>query len=223
MSSLLKSLRKKTMAGIIKDSKAHIKKSAECVMSLRSAFKKIKLEEFEEGKSKLNAIDDLERQADGIRRSILLSLSHSEIKDKTRESLAHLIKNIDRIANTANGAARIFSHMPNNYFKILFKENDFVIKMLDTSVDAVDQLIQMIDDLMGPGKNIDDFNNKIQKLEHEVDVYMGEIFDNFMNLSEQVPPFVAIQIAKGINYIEKISDAIEDTADYIKVVTIHSK
>ena len=33
-----------------------------------------------------------------------------------------------------------------------------------------------------------------------------------------VPAFVAIQISAGLNYMEAISDSVEDTADYLKEI-----
>ncbi|MHA1683148.1 MAG: DUF47 domain-containing protein [Promethearchaeota archaeon] len=223
MSSLLKSLRKSTTEKFIKSTKSHVRKAAECVMALKSAFKKIKNGGFDEAKKKLVALDELENQADVIRRSILLELTSSELQNRVREAFAHLVKNVDRIANTANGAGRIFSQLPDKYFSLIMHDEEFIMKMLDKSIEATNLLVKMLDGLSKASrKDIDGLNHKIQVLEHDVDNLMASLYEKLLNREEDVPSFVAIQVSKGINYIEAISDSVEDTADYIKVLTINA-
>ncbi|MFX0101659.1 MAG: DUF47 domain-containing protein [Candidatus Hodarchaeota archaeon] len=223
MSNLLKSLRKSTTVKIIKASKEHMRKAAECVMTLKAAFKQIKKGNHDVALEKFDAVSNLENQADELRRSILLDLTSSEIDHTTREALAHLIKNVDRIANTANGAGRIFAQIPKKYLELITKDLDIVLNMLDKSVEATKLLINLVDEMVGKRKNIDSINAKIQELEHDCDVFLADIFKDFLEMDEpSISPFVAIQLTKGVNFIESISDAVEDTADYIKVLTIRT-
>lgn len=223
MSNLLKSLRKSTTEKIIKASKEHMRKAAECVMTLKAAFKKIKKGEHDVALEKFDVLSTLENQADDMRRAILVDLSSSEIDPPTREALAHLIKNVDRIANTANGAGRIFAQVPKKYLEMISDELDIVMTMVDKSIEATKLLINLVDDMIGKRKKIDGINQKIQELEHDCDVFLAEIFNHFLNIEEHsVSPFVAIQLTKGVNFIEAISDAVEDTADYIKVLAIRT-
>ncbi len=217
-SSLLRSLRKQTTSKAIKSAKEHLRKASECVMTLESAFQKFKEKDIQEARRKLDALNNIEHQADEIRRSILLEITNSEIEETTKEALAHLVKNIDRIANTANSAGRIFYKLPGQYFEILFR-NEVLMSMIKTSVKTVKLIDKMVADLLN-GKDIDETNQTIQVLEHEVDLGLSSMYEYFLGLPDQIPPFVAIQLAKGIDYIEAITDAIEDVADYIKVLTI---
>ncbi|MHA1791737.1 MAG: DUF47 domain-containing protein [Promethearchaeota archaeon] len=222
MPSLLKSLRKSTVEKFIKSAKNHIRKTLECIMTLKSAFKKISAGNFALGKEKLKIIDELENQADHIRRSILVELPSSELDNRVREALAHLIKNIDRIANTANGASRIFVQIPDKYFKLIVGEDNIVMQMLEKTINAAELLVKMVDVLVDRGKKVDELNIKIQEAEHDVDKLLAKTYDGFLEMEDPIPPFVAIQISKGVNYIEAISDAIEDVADYIKILTIET-
>lgn len=222
MSTLLKSLRKNARGKVIKAAREHLNKAADCVLILDAAFERIKAGKIDEARQKFNALDDVERLADDIRRSILLEITNSEIEETTKEALVHLVRNIDRIANTANGSARIFYQIPTEFFGVI-TAHDTLFTMLKHTVEAVKKLGKMVDKLLGDGKNIDDINHEIQVLEHEVDKGLARMYEQLMARDDQgapVPPFVAIQISKGINYIESISDAIEDTADYIKMLTI---
>lgn len=201
-------------------------KASECVMTLRSAFEKIKDGPFEEGMKKLNIVSELEHQADQIRRSIILDIATSEIEENTKETLIHLIKNVDNIANTANAAGRIFAQVPQKYFDILVKkdDSDSIMKMLEKTVETTKILIKMVDELLSGGKKIDECNQNIQTMEHEVDIFISNVYKRLINLENpQVPAFVAIQISAGLNFIEAISDSVEDTADYIKEIATIKK
>jgi predicted phosphate transport protein (TIGR00153 family) len=226
MSKLLSSLKKTSTSKTIKAAKEHVLKASECIMTLRAAFQKFNEGvAFDEVLKKLNIVSDLEHQADQIRRSIILEVSSSEIEDKTREALMHLVKNVDNIANQTNATARIFVHVPQEYFEMLMKEGE-ILKMLDTTVEASKILINMIDELMSGGKRFDDLNQKIQTLEHDVDNGLSNMYGRLVTMdftSQPLQPFVAIQISAGLNFLEGITDAIEDTADYIKLLTIRKE
>ncbi|MBN2152886.1 MAG: DUF47 family protein [Candidatus Lokiarchaeota archaeon] len=219
MSKILSGLRKNTTSKTIKAAKDHISKASEVVSTLRSAFEKIKENSFEEGLNKLNMVSELEHQADQIRRSIILEIAGSEIEENVKEALMHLIKNVDKIANTANASARIFSQVPNKYFEMLVKDDDSILKMLEKSVEVTKLLLKMVDELLGSGRDIDRLNQSIQTIEHECDIYLSNIYRRLLNREgPDVPTFVAIQISAGLNYMEAISDAVEDTADYLKEI-----
>lgn len=220
MSKLLSSLKKTSTSKTIKAAKEHVLKASECVMTLRAAFQKYNEgAAFENVLKKLNVVSELEHQADQIRRSIILEISSSEIEDKTREALLHLVKNVDNIANQANATSRIFVHVPQEYYEMLMKDDE-IMKMLDITVEASKALISMIDELMSNGKRFDELNQKIQVLEHDVDNGLSNMYGRLVTMDINIQPFVAIQISAGLNFLEGITDAIEDTADYIKLLTI---
>ncbi len=219
MSKILSGLKKATTSNTIKAAKAHIIKASETTMALRSAFEKIKEKAYDEAIKKLYAVSELEHQADQIRRSIILEIAGSEIEETVKEALMHLIKNVDKIANTANASARIFAQVPSKYFDMLMGGDDAILKMLEKTVDVTKLLLKMVDDLLGTGKDIDKINQLIQSMEHECDMHLSGIYRRLLTLdTSQVPAFVAVQISAGLNYMEAISDSVEDTADYIKEI-----
>jgi predicted phosphate transport protein (TIGR00153 family) len=219
MSKILSGLKKATTSNTIKAAKAHIVKASEVVMTLRSAFEKVKERNYDETLKKFNAVSELEHQADQIRRSIILEIAGSEIEETVKEALMHLIKNVDKIANTANASARIFAQVPSKYFDMLMKDDESILKMLEKSVDVTKLLLKMVDELLATGRDIDKLNQSIQSIEHECDIHLSNIYRRLLTMENlQVPAFVAIQISAGLNYMEAISDSVEDTADYIKEI-----
>ncbi len=219
MSKILSGLKKATTSNTIKAAKAHIVKSSETVMALRSAFEKVKDKAYDEAFKKFNVVSELEHQADQIRRSIILEIASSEIEENVKEALMHLIKNVDKIANTANASARIFAQVPSKYFEMLMKDDDSILKMLEKSVETTKLLLRMVDELLATGKDIDKLNQTIQSTEHECDIHLSNIYRRLLTMDNpQVPAFVAIQISAGLNYMEAISDSVEDTADYLKEI-----
>ena len=116
-------------------------------------------------------VDELEHQADGIRRSILNMLSQAELPSKIRENLVHLVKRIDDIANAANASARILISM--NHMDFMNLGDDVHKNILDISrisADAVKKVNLMVDQLLNAEEaNIQELGEEVNKLEHQCD------------------------------------------------------
>ena len=166
-------------------------------------------------------VDDLEREADGIRRDLLMQISKSELSAQIREDLTTLVKRIDKIANMANGASRRMIGIPPD--DLMFLSD----KIFDKMLESIDNGIQAIKVLTVIWKRFQDADTeeilqlceKIQVLEHKCDIIQSEIYVELNKMED--PPFnqfVAIQISNLVDMIESISDKVEDVGDYIEVL-----
>ncbi len=166
-------------------------------------------------------VDDLEREADGIRREILMQISKSELSPQIREDLTHLVKRIDRIANMTNGASR---RMMGIQLENIMYLGDIVFDKLLESIDNAIQAVKVLTLIWKRFREADTEEiltlcEKIQVLEHKCDILQSEVYEELINLEE--PPFnhfVAIQISHLVDMIETISDKVEDVGDYIEVL-----
>lgn len=166
-------------------------------------------------------LDRLENEADILRREILISISKSELTTQMREDLSHVIKRIDRIANTTDGAARRLLGLNSQHFYSLGDE--ILSKMLEIvhlSIEAAKILYNLIKKLPEM-ENRETFKicEKIQSMEHKVDVLHSQIYEMLNKLTAlQFNAFVAIQICNFVDLLEAITDKIEDVSDYIEVL-----
>jgi predicted phosphate transport protein (TIGR00153 family) len=166
-------------------------------------------------------VDDLEREADGIRRDLLMQISKSELSSQIREDLTHLVKRIDKIANMTNGASRRMTGIPPD---ALMSLGDTIY---DKMLESIDHAIQATKVLTVIWKRFRDAETeeilslceKIQILEHKSDIIQSEIYKDLTKMEN--PPFnqfAAIQISNLVDMIESISDKVEDVGDYIEVL-----
>ncbi len=214
--------RDRNSANIFEGAATHLRKVLETLVEYERGFNiyvkeknpKLALEIF-------RRVDDLEREADGIRRDLLIQISKSELSSQIREDLTHLVKRIDKIANMANGASRRMVGIPPR--DVMSLGDSIFDKMLE----SIDHAIQATKVLTVIWKRFRDADieeilslcEKIQVLEHKSDIIQSEIYKELNNMEN--PPFnqfVAIQISNLVDMIESISDKVEDVGDYIEVL-----
>ena len=214
--------RDRNSANIMEGAATHLRKVLETLVEFERGFNIFVKEKNPDLALEIfRRVDDLEREADGIRRELLMQISKSELSSQIREDLTHLVKRIDKIANMTNGASRRMSGIPPD--ALMFLGDSIYDKMLE----SIEHGIKATKVLTTIWKRFRDAETeeilslceKIQKLEHKSDLIQSEIYDELIKMKD--PPFnqfVAIQISNLIDMIESISDKVEDVGDYIEVL-----
>ncbi|MFW9989075.1 MAG: DUF47 domain-containing protein [Candidatus Odinarchaeota archaeon] len=167
-------------------------------------------------------VDELEHQADGIRRNILNMLSQAELPSKIRENLMHLVKRIDDIANAANASSRILISMNHKDFMNLGEDiHANILDISRISVEAVKKVNLMVNELLKAEEDkIQQLGEEVNLLEHQCDEKHYAISRSLVSNNLDVNPFSAIVIYNCISAMEAISDNAEDVADYIIMLTV---
>jgi predicted phosphate transport protein (TIGR00153 family) len=217
MGSLIDLKFKKSAENVLEMSINHAQKVQECVRELQKGIN-VLLEEKEQQKAYkiFKKVDSLENEGDGIRRKILRLISKSQLNPSVRGDLSHLIKNQDEVANCACGVARRIATIPNEFWEQSSEESiELIVKMADKTVDCVEYLDKIVNDLLHERKNIKNFYKKINKLEHDVDILNIKLRGNLQKTDYHVNAFTIFTVGNTIDIIEAISDSIETVADYI--------
>jgi predicted phosphate transport protein (TIGR00153 family) len=214
--------RDRNSANIMERAATHLRKVLETLSEFERGFNIFVKEKNPELALEIfQRVDDLEREADGIRRDLLMQISKSELSSQIREDLTHLVKRIDKIANMTNGASRRMAVIPR---KALMSLGDAIF---DRMLESIDHAIKATKILTTIWKRFQDAETeeilslceKIQKLEHKCDIIQSQIYDELTKLTDTpFNQFVAIQISNLIDMIESISDKVEDVGDYIEVL-----
>jgi predicted phosphate transport protein (TIGR00153 family) len=128
--------RDRNSANIMEGAATHLRKVLETLVEFERGFNIFVKEKNPQLAFEIfRRVDDLEREADGIRRDLLIQISKSELSPQIREDLTHLVKRIDKIANMVNGASRRIMGMPSENLLVL---GDFVFdKMLESMNNAI--------------------------------------------------------------------------------------
>jgi predicted phosphate transport protein (TIGR00153 family) len=224
MSSLFEWFRSRNEESAINKTFVHMQKVLECVVEFEKALSFLIEEKNVDLALKVFfRVDELEHQADTIRRNILAMLTKAELDSNIRENLTHLIKRVDDIANAANAAARILIYMNYSEFQKLSSDiHQKILEMARVTVETVKKTSTLVD-MLGTGNEneIRKRGEEISKLEHECDEYHFSI--NRMLVSEDNPitnPFTAIEIHSCISAMEAITDNAEEVADYIIMLSL---
>jgi len=167
-------------------------------------------------------VNELEHQADGMRRDILNMLTKAELSPTIRENLIHLTQKIDDVANAANASARILIYI--NHAEFLKFDNlihSKILEMTRISVEAVKALNRMVNGLLTAKEvEIRELGEEVNLLEHQCDEIHFAINRMLLSNNLNINPFLAIEIYNSIALIEIISDNAEDVADYIIMLTL---
>ncbi len=223
MSSLFEWFKSRNEETAINKTLVHTQKVLECVVEYEKALSFLLEERNVDLALKVFfRVDELEHQADGIRRNILKMLSKAELPNTIRENLMHLVKRIDDVANATNASARILISMNKKDFLSLDKEvHTNMLEMGRLSVDAVKKLNQMVNNLLiAEEEKLQKLAEEVSRLEHKCDEKRYAINRILVNSTVNINRFSAIVIHNCIFALEAVTDNAEEVADYIIMLTV---
>lgn len=223
MSSLYEWFKTRNEENAINKTLVHMQKVLECVVEFEKALTFLITERnIDLALKVLFRVNELEHEADGIRRNILNMLSKAELTSTIRENLIHLAQRIDDIANAANAGARILIYMNHTDFLKLDEEvHNKSLEMVRISVKAVKKVNSMVNKLLTAEEiEIQNLGIEINVLEHKCDELRFAINRSLVSNNPNINPFSAIEIHNFISTLEAVSDNAEDVADYIIMLTV---
>jgi len=204
---------------ILQDAQKHVEETYKTVSYFSEAVKA-----FIQGDltAKIQAIENVresEHQADVLRSKMVSELSESLLLPPDREDLMHFVKSLDRIADWTNGAARILGFieqkLPQNVLSNISSATDLIFASISKLKEAINALTK--NDLKKALADCED----VDRFEHDADDQKKIIIESIIHAKlEPVTFFLCFQLAE---YLEGVTDKIEDAADFVKVVAIKSK
>jgi len=220
MGSLIEYFKKTTAKNVLEKAIEHARKIQTCVIELNSGIiLLLKERKFDEAHQKFRSVDEIEGEADNIRRDISQDISKGELNPSVRTDLSHLIKRMDDVANCANGVARRINTIPMKFWEQSSEDTiNYILEMMETTVVCVKLLDKMVLDLLGERKKVKDYVSEINQLEHKVDVLNIKLRKSLQLTHYDINAFTIFTVGMTMNIIEAISDAIESVADYIMVL-----
>lgn len=172
--------------------------------------------------AKREAIDkvrECERQADDLRSKMVDELSEGLLVPPDREDLMHFVKSLDRIADWTNGAARLLDFIKEKLPQPILNELSVGTDIIFSSISKLQEGIQAVmkDDLK---QAIVDCN-AVDAYETKADDQKRVLIESIIKAKLDAPTLLlSYQLAE---YMEGVTDKIEDAADFIKVLAIRSK
>jgi predicted phosphate transport protein (TIGR00153 family) len=204
---------------ILQDAQKHVDETYKTVTHFAEAVKA-----FIQGdlNAKTVAIENVrisEHQADILRSKMVKELSEGVFLPPDREDLMHFVRTLDKIADWTNGAARILGFIEHKIPEPILKNISTATELIFTSISKLREAIQTLskNDFQ---KTLSDCE-EVDRLEHDADDQKKTLIESIIHAKlEPTSLLLCYQLAE---YLEGVTDKIEDAADFIKVVAIKSK
>jgi len=136
-----------------------------------------------------------------------------------REDLMHFVKTLDKIADWTNGAARILGFIEGRLPEDVLKNMSSATEIIFTAISKLKEAIQTLskNDLKKALSDCED----VDRLEHQADDQKKALIESIIHAKlEPTSLLLSYELA---DYLEGVTDKIEDAADLIKVLAVKSK
>jgi len=204
---------------ILKDAKKHVEETCKTVCSFSEA-----VNAFIQGdlNAKTIAIENVrkgEHEADLLRSKMVAELSEGLLLPPDREDLLHFANTLDKIADWTNGAVRILGFIEEKLPESILKNISTATEMIVSSITKLREAIQLF--TKNELKKALLACEEIGRIEHEADDQKKTLIESIIHAKlEPTSLLLSFQLAE---YLEGVTDKIEDAADFIKILAIKSK
>lgn len=204
---------------ILKDAQRHVEETYKTVTFFSEAIRAFIQGDLNAKTIAIENVRQSEHQADVLRSKMVNELSESLLLPPDREDLMHFVKTLDKIADWTNGAARLLGFieqkLPENVLKNVSTATEIIFNSISKLKDAIGAITK--NDLKKALKDCED----VDRMEHEADDQKKVLIEAIIHANlDPTSLLLTYQLAE---YLEGVTDKIEDAADFIKVVAIKSK
>ncbi|MDP2922184.1 MAG: DUF47 family protein [Candidatus Omnitrophota bacterium] len=204
---------------ILKDAQKHVDEISKTVTHFAEAVKAFIQGDLNAKTVAIENVRKSEQEADILQSKMVNELSEGIFLPPDREDLMHFVKTLDKIADWTNGAARILGFieqkLPENVLKNISTATELIVEAVSRLKEAIQALTK------NELKTALSSCEAVAKIEHDADDQKKTLIESIIHAKlEPTSLLLTYQLAE---YLEGVTDKIEDAADFIKVVAIRSK
>ena len=204
---------------ILKDAQQHVEETYKTVKHFSEAVAAFIKGDLNAKTVAIENVGQDEHAADLLRTKMVAELSEGLLLPPDREDLMHFVKTLDKIADWTNGAARLLGFIEAKLPENILKNISYATELILGSISKLREGIQALakNDLK---KALEDCEN-VDRIEHEADDQKKVLIEAIIHAKlEPTSLLLTYQLAE---YLEGVTDKIEDAADLVKVLAIKSK
>ncbi len=204
---------------ILQDAQKHVEETYKTVIAFADAVKAFIRQDLSAKAAAIENVRQGEHQADILRSKMVAELSEGLLLPPDREDLMHFANTLDKIADWTNGAARLLGFieqkLPEDILKNISSATELILNSISQLKEAIQSLVK--NDLK---KALADCE-AVDHIEHQADDQKKTLIESIIHTQlEPTDLLLSYQLAE---YLEGVTDKIEDAADFIKVLAIKSK
>jgi predicted phosphate transport protein (TIGR00153 family) len=159
-----------------------------------------------------------EHEIDELRRTVFEELTRGSLLSKDREDIMHLVKRLDQMADHVKDASRaVILLLETKVPKELWKQ--FAQTAKDLVVGAK-TLLKAIEKLGTDPPKAMELAKQIDEIEGQVDEKYLKSKELLLKYSNEIDAATILLLKDLIEEMEHVADACDDTADYVRVLTV---
>jgi predicted phosphate transport protein (TIGR00153 family) len=168
--------------------------------------------------SSFNRISRIEHEIDELRRIVYEELTRGSLQPKDREDIMHLVRRLDELADHVKDASRAVILLLEAVFpKEMWKQFAKTAKNL---VECATTLRKAIENLGTDPIKAMELAKQIDKIESQVDKKTLKSKALLLKYSKETDAATLVLLKDLIEEMEHVADACDDTADYVRILTV---
>ncbi|MBN2453844.1 MAG: DUF47 family protein [Candidatus Omnitrophica bacterium] len=204
---------------ILKDAQKHVEETYMTVHYFAESVKAFIKGDLQAKMAAISNVRESEHRADLLKGKMVEQLSEGLLLPPDREDLMHFANTLDKIADWTNGSARLLGFieekLPENILTNISLATDLIVSSISKLKEAIEAVSK--NDLK---KAISDCGD-VDRYEHDADDQKKTLIEAIIHAKlEPATLLLTYQLAE---YLEGVTDKIEDAADFVKVIAIKSK
>lgn len=172
----------------------------------------------EKAKASFEKLSLTEHEIDELRRIVFEELTRGSLPPKDREDIMHLVKRLDEMADHVKDASRaVIILLEAKVVKEMWKQFAETAKDL---VDCATTLRNAIEKLGTDPPRAMELAKQIDKIEGRVDEKYLKAKALLLEHSNKMDAATILLLKDLIEEMEHVADACDDTADYVRILTV---
>ena len=172
----------------------------------------------EKAKASFEKLSKVEHEIDELRRPVFEELTRGSLRSKDREDIMHLVKRLDEMADHVKDASRaVIILLEAKVPKEMWKQFALTAKDLVVCATTLRKAIEYL------GTNSD----KAMELAKQIDAIEGQVDEKYvkskamlLKYSKETDAATIMLLKDLIEEMEHVADACDDTADYVRILTV---
>jgi len=165
-----------------------------------------------------NKLSSAEHEIDELRRIVMEELTRGSLQSKDREDIMHLVKRLDQMADHVKDASRAV---------ILLLETEVPKEMWEQFAQTAKDLVVCAKTLLKAIENLGTDPVKAMELAKQIDKIEGQVDEKYLKskalllqISKETDAATILLLKDLIEEMEHVADACDDTADYVRILTV---
>jgi len=188
------------------------------VTELENSISAVLKKNVEDAKNHIEKLFRTEEEVDSLRRAIFDESTRGSLPLNDREDLMHLVKRLDVMADHVKDSGRnVLLLLEINIPKELWNAYAEMAKNL---VECAKALKASIEKLGSDPVEARTLSQKVDEVEKKVDENHFKIKAILLKSDKEVNPSTLFILKDLVESMEEVADSCDDTADYVRVLTI---